>query len=243
MKKHVFDSLTDFYTDIKNDSKSPCYDHSINRNDKSWVGLSYDELQKYKFSYPVGVAELKHFKEANQFDGFDIDVDRMYEHTDFILDERKLKKLPKSIDIFVNVAESCNVNYRSMLNKTYTATKIIDHLESLGVRCALYAVIAIKIERINTGVDRDPTVIEVCIKNHHDNLNLGAVCASISPWMLRYFGASWIYGKLSNVREGAGYPTSIPKESLTPNCIVIDTNQCMDLYEANEFIEKIKIVA
>jgi hypothetical protein len=255
MKKRSFDSLTDFFADIKNRTRCKFFD--CTKDMTKWIGLNYSDVLNYKFSYPIGVTELSRFKEAivekpekirvyNQFDGYDIDVERMYENMDFIIDERKVKKLPKTIDIFVNICENSQISYQSMLNKTYAATKIIDHLESLGVRCSLYCVISFYLYITNGKrgyFESEPTVIEICVKNYHDNLNLGAVCTAISPWLFRYWGLNWIWGNYKNVDETVGRATQIPKESLTPNCIVIDNKECLNVYEANEFIEKIKIVA
>lgn len=251
MKKHVFDSLSAFFADITNKTGNGDFLSRLNRDYKSWIGLSKAELKQYQFSYPIGVAELKNFKEIeiqkaekiryfNQFDGFDIDIDRMLENLDFLIDERRRKRLPKTIDIYVNICEGADISYSNMLNKTYAAAKIIDHLESLGVRCALYSVISLNV-KFNSRRQREHHIVEICVKNYHDNLNLGALCTAISPWMLRHWGSCWLAGNIPDIAYECGRPAYIPSEAVTPNSIVIDTNQCLSVNTANSRIQSLKI--
>lgn len=255
MKKHVFESLTDFYADSTNKTRSLIYKTHERLDRKSFVGLSYAETQQYKFSYPLGVEELSRFSSIeiqksekvryyNQFDGHDIDIERLYESMDFLIDHRYIKKQPKAIDIFVNVAENCEVDYSQMLSKTYAATKTIDYLESLGVRCALYAVICF-IPKFKYGkkarYGTEPIIIEVCIKNHHDSLNLGTICTAISPWMLRQHVFLWLAGNIAGIHENFGYATRIPQSEIPQNSIVIDTADCLSVNKANQFIQNLKV--
>ena len=250
MKKHLFNSLREFYADIRNVVKSPNFELYERRNDPVWVGLSHTEIMQSRFSYPLGVEKLKNFKEVkvekdlkvkywNQFDGFDIDVDRMYSNLDFLLDTRKVRKLPKTIDIYVNVSERSGIDYNAMLNKTYAAVKIIDHLESLGVRCAVYACAAFR-PKIGKTKFTATEYLEVCVKDYHDSVNLGALCTAISPWMLRQHIICWIIGHIRGIYlNGVASPERLPTGELSG--IIIDNGSCLSLPDANHFIETIKV--
>jgi hypothetical protein len=254
MKKHVFDSLMAFYTDCAiNRVQSVDYGKMLLRDRPDWVGLSYTDVLKYKYSYPIGVEKLRNFKEVeikkdirvkfyNQFDGFDIDVDRLHDNLDFLIDTKKIRNRPKTIDIYINVGESWVVGYNELLNKTYAAVKIIDHLETLGIRCAVYALSCYKpaySEYINLSEKEE--LIEVCLKNHSDTLNLGAICTGISPWMFRYWMLMWMVANHKGVKSknGVCYPVTIPVGELTG--IIIDKGQCLNLTDANKLIENIKV--
>lgn len=252
MKRHCFSSLREFYADCEiNRTQSIEWKAQKIRDKVSFIGLSYPDVLKYKFSYPIGVEKLRHFKEVNiekdtriklynQFDGYDINIDRMYENLDFLIDERRVKNRPKTIDIYINIGEAFTVDYDNMLNKTYAATKIVDYLETMGVRCAVYAVISFKPIYSKRTYGKQE-IIEICLKNHADTLNMGAVCAGISPWMLRYWGILWIAGncKGSKIKCGAAIACTIPDEEKTG--IVIDTQQCLNIADANKLIENIKV--
>jgi hypothetical protein len=249
MKKHYYDSLSDFYDDIKNLVSSPRYNWRKDYDRPHFTGLSRSEILKSQYSYPFGVEKLRNLANFeiqkdikirywDQFDGFDIDIDRMYSDLDFLRNERKQRKLPKTMDIFINISENCDITYSAMLNKTYAALKIIDHLETLGVRTALYACISC-LPKVN-GRYIEPLYIEICIKRHADDVNLGALCTAISPWFFRHWFFLWIEGRYKNLDVVIGQATTIP-ESEAQKGITIDNGQCLNLYMANTFISSLKI--
>ncbi len=247
MKKHCYNSLNHFYENVKNVVGSPDYDGYSNHDDRRWMGLSLADIRKNKYSYPMGVEKLMQFKDFelqkdvnvkywNQFDGYDIDVDRMIENLDFLIDNRKVRKLPKAVEIYVQIGEGANVGYDAMLCKTYAAVKIIDKLESLGVRCAVYACNAFK-TLVKTGKS-ESGYLEVCVKNHADTVNLGALCTAISPWIFRYYFILHMIGHFNNVNvDGGGAYTMAMPDDLAG--IIIKAGQCHELKSANQFIESI----
>ncbi|HAH24971.1 MAG TPA: hypothetical protein DCL77_14655 [Prolixibacteraceae bacterium] len=250
MKKHLFNSLTDFYAAIVNKVNAPDYQRLEVYDDPEWKGLSLYEIKKSKFSYPLGIQELAKFKDIevekamnvkfwNQFDGFDIDVDRMYENMDFLLDTRKVKKLPKAIDIYVNIGEHCGIEYKDMMCKTYVAVKIIDRLESLGVRCAVYACSSSYIKFHSGEYSKKANYVEVCIKNHNEALNIGAICTAISPWMFRQWILLYIMGNCNGVSiNGISRTAPLPTDL---KGIIINTGSCLTTHSANNFIQSVKV--
>lgn len=248
MKKHYYDSLTQFYDDVKNTANNPQFEEERTRNNYNFRGLPLSEILASKYSYKLGVEKLRamqdfefqkdvKFRFWDSFDGFDIDIDRMYSDLDFLLNERKVSKLPKTLDIFINVTENANINYDLMLNKTYAALKIIDRLESLGVRTALYACISLEAYLPSGSEDM---YIEICIKQHSNDVNLGALCTAISPWFFRYWFFLWIYGHYSHVGYGIGEAHNIPLSERQKG-IIIDKGMCLTTSHANTFITSLKV--
>lgn len=248
MKKHYYDSLTSFYNDVKNTANNPQFEEERTENNPRFRGLSLSEIRRSQYSYKVGVEKLRAMKDFefqrdekikfwDSFDGFDIDIDRMYSDLDFLRNERKVRKLPKTVDIFINVTENSKVDYDLMLNKTYAALKIIDHLETLGVRTALYACISLS-AFLPSGTE--DMYLEICIKQHSHDVNLGALCTAISPWFFRYWFFLWIYGHYSHIGFGIGRAQNIPLSERQKG-IVIDQGMCMNLRSSNNFIDSIKL--
>lgn len=249
MKKHLYHSLSEFYSDIQNHYKTNLYESLERMDDPSFTGLPLSEIRKFKYSYPVGVDKIRNLpdfemkskvkvKYWDQFDGFDIDIDRMYSDLDFLRNERKISRLPRTMDIYINFTESAAIGYSAMLMKAYTALKITDHLETLGVRTALFACSVSKPD-VAIGND-DPYFIEICVKNYSDPVNLGALCTAISPWMSRYWEFLWAAGHYQYLGSSIGKAVNFP-EGLKG--IIIDKRQCHDLNGARNFIERIKIDA
>jgi len=248
MKRHYFNSLREFYADTANTVGSENYREKEAYDRASWVGLSRASALENKFSYPVGVEKLNKFadfavtkdervKYWSSDDGFEIDIDRMLEDMDFLLSTRKIRKLPKTADIYINVSENCDVGYQAMLCKSYAAIKIADKLETLGVRCAIYACAAIAIRTMDGNIG-DTIYVEVAVKQHADTLNLGALCTAISPWMLRRWMFLFITGHYFDVGRSIGSAIRLPSDI---KGIVIDHGMCLDQITANKFIESIKM--
>lgn len=247
MKKHLYNSLSEFYDDVKNHYNTDFYRYLEQRDDPGFTGLSLKQIKEYKFSYPVGVDKIRSLpdfemqgkvkiKYWDQFDGFDIDIDRMYSDLDFLLNERKVSKLPKTMDVFINFVEPAHTDYTCMLMKAYTALKITDHLETLGVRTGLFACSVSK-PRVTQG-DDSPYFIEICVKQYSDPINLGALCTAISPWMSRYWEFLWAAGHYQYLSHGVGNAINFPPEL---KGIIIDTRQCHTLTAAKDFINSIQL--
>jgi hypothetical protein len=247
MKKHFFKSLAEFYPEIINVSGNRFYNSSLSENNPSWYGLSLEKIKEHKFSYPMGVEKLSHFKDFevqkdtnvkfwNQYDGFDIDVERMMDNLDFLLDNHKKKSLPKTMDIYINTSESAAITYDQMLCKTYATIKIIDRMEALGVRCAVYSCASLLTSSMN--YNNENVYLEICIKNYSDTLNIGAICTAISPWFFRYWMLLYIQGRYANLNYSVGIPKKMPSDI---NGVIIETGACYDKNAANNFIESIKL--
>lgn len=247
MKKFIYNSLTAFYNDMPNVHQN-LYGHYENYDSASFKGLSNAQIVQNKFSYAFGVEKLKHLpdfeilkpewqKYFNSFDGFDIDIDRMHDGLDFLIERRKHSKLPKTMDIYVNFAENASVDYEEILNKTYAALKIIDFLETQGVRVALFAVCYSQLK-----ITGDAMVyLEIKVKDYPDPVNLGALCTAISPWMLRHWTFLWFCSKFKDIRMGLGYAKEIPNNIKDPKAIYIDNGQCLSQRSAISFVEKVNI--
>ena len=257
MKKYRYNSLTAFYraaetcTEICDPQK---FDYYKDQRDASYfTGLSRADILQYKMSYPLGVEKLRHLADFevekdtkvryyDSFDGYDINIDRMMEGLDFLINDKKVRKLPKTMDIFVNVSENGSIDYEAMLNKTYTALKVIDHLETLGVRTALFACISGKTKH-NGREKSKPFYIEVNVKNYADSVNLGALCTAISPWFLRHWGFLFLTGHYKNLSDGLGHSVDLPFTEIPRNAITIDNRQCHTQSEANHFISNLKLAS
>ncbi len=249
MRKYFFNSLSAFYADIKNVAGHKLFDYSLRRDREYFTGLKLDEINRCKFTYQPGVEKIRQMAEVkvekdvkvryyDQFDGFDINIDRMIDGLDFLVNERKVRKLPRTIDLLLNITEAGGVNYENMLSKTYATLRIADHLESLGVRVAVY--VCCPVTPIYHKGKGQPFYLEICVKKYADPVNLGALCTSISPWFLRHWVFAWIIGRDARIDiERVGLVTPMPASERRG--ILIDTGQCYSTSEANAFISNIKI--
>jgi hypothetical protein len=248
MRKHYYNSLGEFYADISNALNNPIYKDTADKDKPGFRGLSLTQIKNSKYSYPIGVEKLSQFKDFkvekdvtvkfyNQFDGYDIDIDRMMDGLDFLVDTHKKRLLPKTADVYINIGEGGNVDYEMLLCKTYAAITVIDKLEVLGVRCAVYACASFG---TNTypGKLSEEGYLEICIKSHSDTLNLGALCTAISPWMLRYWIFMFIIGKYPGIVEGIAFSLKMPSDITG---IIIETTNCLTKESSNQFIESIKL--
>lgn len=259
MKKIRFDSLEQFYEDCTNKVRSSDFDRYNDWISPSWMGLGHSDIMKHKFSYPFGVEKIREYqslrveaprkiKYYNQFDGYDINIDRMMDNLDFLIDDIKRKRAPKCVDIYVNLSESSGITYDQMVNKTWAAISIIDNLENQGIRCAVYAVACkrpmIKGRKVeDCARDRSQDyMLEICLKRHNDTLNLGAICTGISPWLFRYWTILWSLGNVkgTDLDNGCSWPMQIPRNMVDTNSIVIDKGECFTQNDADQFVKEIQ---
>ena len=249
MKKHCYNSLAHFYDNISNTIRSRWFNWTETLDLPGWVGQPVADVRgKFKYTYPLGVEKLAHFREIeaikdvkvkywNQFDGFDIDIDRMMASQDYLLNTHKRRLLPKTVDVYVNIGEHCEVNSDAMLCKTYAAIKIVDKLETLGVRCAVYACNSYT-TIVKKGKPRESGYIEVRIKDYADPLNIGLMCTAISPWMFLHWFILHITGRHHNIENGVAQTSALPGDL---RGIIIDSGQCLNLESANTTIQSIKL--
>lgn len=253
MRKHYYNSLSEFYSDIRNVAGHAEFDSQLQRDREHFTGLSLSEILKSKFSYQPGVERIRNMAEVkieadvkiryfDSFDGYDIDIDRMYSDLDFLINSKRILKVPKTMDVFLNITESGSVNYNALLNKTYTTLRIVDHLESLGVRTSVN--VCMPITPCYPGYKKgEQFYIEVNVKKHAESVNLGALCTAISPWFFRHWVFCWIVGRDRRIdTSGIGYVTPMPSDEARKG-ILIDTGECHTLSEANSFIQSIKLTA
>lgn len=251
MQKFVYNSLSEFYASVQNLVGTRRFDWEKEDDRPDFRGLLLREIKASQYAYQVGVEKFNNLPEFevqkaewlkfyNSFDGYDIDIDRMHDGLDFLIDRRKQRKLPKTMDVFINIAENANISYDAMLMKTYTAIKIIDHLEMLGVRTAAYCCISVR-PSVDEGPRPDNILLEICLKDYADAVNIGAICTAISPWMLRYWFFMWIIGRYPHISSGLGMALSIPSSERKPDAIIIDEGQCHYKSQADTFIHNIKL--
>lgn len=253
MKKHYYNSMSEFYASVKNVVNHPEFDNHLLRDRPDFTGLSLSEILKSKYSYQPGVDIINNMaavkvekdekiKYYDQFDGFDIDIDRMLDNLDFLINEKRVKKRPKTMNIYINITEAGHVDYQRMINKTYAALRITDHLETLGVRTAVFVSMPVT-PYYGPRNKRHPETfyIEVCVKNYQDNVNLGALCTAISPWFFRHWVFAWIIGHDKDIDIfGVGIVTRMPDDEAR-NGILINTGDCHSIDTANNFIENLKV--
>lgn len=254
MKTYHFNSLSAFYKEAESCQSIASkidYHRQAQLDHPEFTGISLAEIKKSKYSYAFGVEKLRQMLDVkiekdekvrfyDSFDGYDIDIDRMINGLDFLLNEKKVKKMPKTVDIYINISESSRVGYENMLYKAYAALKIIDTLESRGVRTALFSCFSIRPKYANNRYGTD-TYIEVAVKNYADAANLGAICTAISPWFLRHWGILFFIGHFKRLSPVIGRPLGLPKSQIPKNAVVIDYGDALSMNSANRFIQNLKI--
>jgi hypothetical protein len=255
MKTRIYENLSSFFTDIKDYHNNPDFPRHEHQNNRSFCGLPLSEINQYKFSYPFGVEKLRQMEDVkfekevkvryfDSFDGYDININRMLDGLDFLVNTRKVRKLPKAIDIVVNVAENAYVNYEAMLHKTYAALKITDQLETAGVRVAVWVAFSSENSGRNTEKGRwEDAYVEVCVKQYADPVNLGALCTTISPWFMRHWILLWLTSRWPITASGMGQAAAIPPDMKRPGTITIESGNCLSQNSANVFINQLKIAS
>lgn len=253
MKSRIYDNISAFFEDLKDHHNNPDFPKRFSNDNKSFTGLSLSDIQKFRYSYPFGVEKLRQMQDVkfekpvkvryyDSFDGYDIDIDRMQEGMDFLVNTRKVRKLPKAIDIVVNVAENCYIGYESMLHKTYAALKITDQLETAGVRVAVWVAFSSEDSGRNTEKNRwEDAYVEICVKQYADPVNLGALCTTISPWFMRHWILLWLTSRWPITAAGMGQAVAIPANMKRPGTITIESGECLSANSANQFINQLKV--
>lgn len=258
MKKllYEYDNLQDFYDDAvistPEGDKVDLKDH-IQKDEYDFRGMSLEEIQKSKYCYKKGLDSLKklelninvggskHKFTYDEFDGDDLNYDRLLEGFPAMRKRTKIHGIGSGriINIYVVISENCNITASEMLNKACTAMQIVDMLENLGYRVAVFACDS-TLDRL--GKWRDETEIRyevrVCLKKHEDCLNKGLILNGISPWFFRYFMFAHQKGHYKN---GPGMGRAVPMElEQTKENIIINHGECLTKESADEKIKQIK---
>lgn len=253
---YTYDSLQDFYdaalVPAPEGDKRDLELH-LKRDESYFRGMSLDEIQKNKYCYKKGLDSLKeleldinvggskHLFTYNEFDGDDLNYDRLLEG--FPAMKKRIKThgigSGRLINVYVVISENCCVNAEDMLNKAYTAIQIVDMLENMGYRVAVYACDSTL--DVN-GRWKDKTCVRyevrICLKRHEDSLNKGLILNGISPWFFRYFIFAHQKGHYKN-SPGMGRATLMQLEQTKEN-IVINCGQCLSKDSADRKIKEIE---
>lgn len=221
--------------------------NSIEREDNPrFRGLSKDEILKSKWNYTKGLDKLKtietdlnlggtkrKYKYAED-DGDDMSYDRYIEGMPCM--RKRIRNHGngngKFITLYVSICENCWCSAESLMQRAYTAMRIVDYLESNGYRTQIVAYA----DNRNPGKlykggeyhKIDTLSVEVTIKKFDEPLIKGQILTAISPWFFRYwmfkfwtakFKMNWGYGQSyrRDVKEDKANVYIQTGEALTPN--------------------------
>lgn len=253
---YTYDNLQDFYDDaltpVPEGDRQDLKAH-LQRDESCFRGMSLNEIQKNKYCYKKGLDSLKELEldinvggskrlfTYNEFDGDDLNYDRLLEGFPAMRKRVKTHGVGSGrlINVYVVISENCCVGAEAMLNKAYTAIQIVDMLENMGYRVAVYA--------CDSTLDawgkwRNEMCIRyevrVCLKRHEDSLNKGLILNGISPWFFRYFIFAHQKGHYKN-SPGMGKAIQMDLEQTKEN-IVINCGQCLDKESADRKIKEIE---
>jgi len=252
---YTFNNISDFYkectisTEYGRPSETKRF---LEEENKEFKGLSLEEINKSKYSYKKGLDKLedikininvggsKHKYKYDEFDGDDMNYDRMLEGFPPML--KRIRNIGigsgKLINIFVIISENCTISSEAMLIKALTSIKIIDILENLGYRVAVYAC---DYTQDNNGSYKNERgvkyTLKVCLKKHEDSLNKGLILTGISPWFFRHYMFAHQSG---HYKTGWGLGSSIKcTEKQTKENIIINHGECLTEKDAEEKIKTI----
>ena len=256
LRTYTYDNIYDFYkeSDILTKEGNPTmFKEMCERDNVSWVGLGLDDIKKSKYSYDKGLENLKEIEldtlggssttfKYDEFDGDDLNYDRLLEGFPALRKRIRTSGIGtgRIINIYINIAEHCGIGYRSFLIKAYTAMRLIDTLEKLGYRTAVYSCVYIK--NLGTIVERERNenldyVLEACVKKAEDPLIKGLLLTCISPWFFRYHIFKHMCAK-HKTNCGLGRPGNFEKKSTKEN-IYIDNGECLTENDAEKKIKEI----
>lgn len=253
---YVYDNIHDFYTDALNPTEdgniNDCKYH-LKEDNERFRGLGLEEILKSKYNYQKGLDNLKEIEidislggssrkyVYDEFDGDDLNYDRLLEGFPAIRKRVKTYGIGSGrlVNVYVVISENCRVGASAMINKAYTAMQIVDMLEAMGYRVAVWACDSTDDPsgkfREENGVHYQ---LEVCLKRHEDALNKGLILNGISPWFFRYFMFAHQKGHYKN---GFGMGHSVPmKLEQTKENIVINNGQCLTKESADAKIKEIE---
>jgi hypothetical protein len=230
-------------------------DH-LNSDRKSFRGLSIQEIKDTVYGYAKGVDELvkltgietitggsKFVYKWDEYDGDDMSMERYYEGMPSMRKRYRTSgnNTGRFVDIYVNICENAGTNYEDMLWKTYASVKIIDELESMGIRTSLYAAT----KSNNSGVIKHEggtrqvksEYVEVKVKDYNSPVNLGLFCSVLSPWFFRYWFFAHTMAKYS-AYDSLGSADKIGKKG-EQGSIYIDNRECLSQKSAEEKIKSV----
>lgn len=253
---YEYDNITDFYEDALNpapEGNASDLQSHLEEENPHFRGLSTEEIKKSKYCYLKGLDNLKELDLNlslggskrkyiyDEFDGDDMNYDRLLDGFPAMRKRIKTHGIGSGrlVNIYVVISENCNIGYSEMLNKAYTAMQIVDLLEGIGYRVAIYAC-GSTMDSWGTWRDEKGVRYEVrvCLKKHEDSLNKGLILNGISPWFFRYYLFAHQKGRYKN-GPGMGHATVLNLKQTKEN-IVINHGECLSKESAESKIKEIK---
>ena len=251
----VYDNIEQFYKEAL--TPTPYGDNSryirhLKEENVHFRGLSNNDIIKYKYGYKEGLDKIKELSVNlnlggsskkyiyDEFDGDDMNYDRLLEG--FPAMRKRVRQhgigSGRLVNIYVVISEDCYVRYKEMLNKAFTAMQIVDTLESLGYRVAVWACDATRdCSGSYKGIYDINYQVMICLKKHEDSLNKPLIMNGISPWFFRYF---LFAHQMGHYNCGSGLGSAIPLDiETTKETIVINHGECLDESSSKRKIEQI----
>lgn len=253
---YKYDSITKFYEDALHPTPEGNIQDTQNHLEtefESFRGMDIANIKKNQYGYTKGLKDLaklelnlslggsKRDYKWDELDGDDMNYDRLMEG--FPAMKKRIKThgigSGRLINVYVVISENCNIGAEEMLNKAYTAIQIVDLLEGLGYRVAVYSCDSTNDSsgtyKGETGVRYE---VHVCLKRHEDSLNKGLILNGISPWFFRYYFFAHQKGRYKN---GWGMGRAVPLDlKQTKENIVINHGQCLSKDSAERKIKQIR---
>ena len=252
-----FENVDDFYRSAldfdKNLGNKRMFDQFLIGSSSDFTGLTVPDILKYKYGYTPGVEKLDEIKSEllvsgascfkmkwDSVDGEDMSMDRYYDETPFL--QKRVRKHGflggKFIKMYVSINELAHVGFDRMLNRTYTAVSLIDHLESIGYRVEVYGISY----SINKGRYKDKwaseVYSEVCLKRADEVLNIPLLLTMLSPWCYRYWHFLMFSAHFMTA-DGMGQTRRQYKKSKLGE-IYLESETCLDKNSSIAFINEIK---
>jgi hypothetical protein len=253
---YKYDSITKFYEDALHPTPEGNIQDTQNHLEtefKSFRGMDIANIKKNQYGYTKGLKDLaklelnlslggsKRDYKWDELDGDDMNYDRLMEG--FPAMKKRIKThgigSGRLINVYVVISENYNIGAKEMLNKAYTAIQIVDLLEGLGYRVAVYSCDS---TNDSSGTYKGETGVRyevyVCLKRHEDSLNKGLILNGISPWFFRYYFFAHQKGRYKN---GWGMGRAVPLDlKQTKENIVINHGQCLSKDSAEWKIKQIR---
>lgn len=208
-------------------------------NNPSWIGLSREKIIASKYCYKEGLDKLaklemdfslggiKRTYKWDENDGDDMNYDRFLDNLPCLSKriQNKGNKQGKIVTIYVSIGENCGVEYKDMLNRSYTVMQLVDYLESMNYRTEI--IVYDDVADLGTYGDENINRLhtEVVLKRAEDPLIKGLILNCISPWMLRYHMFKFWNAKF-RTRLGYGH-TIRPDYEETSNKIYFKSGECL----------------
>lgn len=251
----VYDNIEQFYKEALIPTKfGNAHDlkEHLETEESDFRGLKIADILKYKYGYKEGLDKIKELSfnlnvggsskkyVYDEFDGDDMNYDRLLEG--FPAMRKRVKQhgigSGRLVNVYVVISENCCVGYEQMLNKAFTAMQIVDSLESLGYRVAVWACDSTRDTGGSyNGVNDVNYQVMVCLKKHEDSLNKPLIMNGISPWFFRYFLFAHQKGHYQN---GWGMGRAIPLDiPTTKETIVINHGECLNETSSKRKIKQI----